>query len=110
MEENKTDIINSKIATKQLELNNSKEQDQRNKIMHDIKILNVRLEIEEAKEKLTERNYSLTNLKKYTGKIRLKSIGHAVEVHCDALSSSMAKKIIQAQFDVKSWSRQMSSK
>jgi hypothetical protein len=110
MEENKTEIINSKIATKQLELNNSKEQDQRNKIMHDIKILNVRKEIEEAKEKLTERNYSLTNLKKFSGKIRLKSGGKPAEVYCHATSPSMAKKIIQAQFDVKSWFRQMSSK
>lgn len=54
-EQNKIDIINSKINTKQLELNDEKEQEKRNKILHDITILNVRKEIEEAKEKLAER-------------------------------------------------------
>lgn len=93
MEENKIDIINSKIATKQLELNDEKDQEKRNKIHHQIKILNVRKEIEDAKEKLTERNQSLTNLKKFSGKIRLKSGGHPVEVYCVALSPNMAKKI-----------------
>ncbi|SNR58752.1 hypothetical protein [Lutibacter flavus] len=107
MEENKIDIINSKIATKQLELNDEQEQDKKNKILHQIKILNVRKEMEEAREKLTERNHSLTNLKKYTGAIRLKSGGQPVKVYCDATSASQARKIIQAQFDVKSWFKQM---
>ena len=110
MEENKIDIINSKIATKQLELNDEKDQDKRNTIMHQINMLNVRKEMEESRGKLTESNYSLTNLKKYTGKIRLKSGGQPAEVYCDATSPSMAKKIIEAQFDVKSWYRQMTTK
>jgi hypothetical protein len=110
MEENKTEIINSKIATKQLELNDEKDQEKRNNIHHQIKILNVRKEIEDAKEKLTEISQSQTNLKKYSGKIRLKSGGHPVEVYCDATSPSMAKKIIEAQFDIKSWFKQMTSK
>ena len=58
MEENKIDILNSKIATKQLELNDEKDQDKRNKIYHQIKILNVRKEMEVAREKLTERKQS----------------------------------------------------
>jgi hypothetical protein len=110
MEENKTEIINSKIATKQLELNDEKDQEKRNEIMHQVKMLNIRKEIEEAKEKLTEISQSQTNLKKFSGKIRLKSGGQPAEVYCDATSPSMAKKIIQAQFDVKSWVRQMTSK
>jgi hypothetical protein len=110
MEENKTEIINSKIATKQLELNVEKDQEKRNNIHHQIKILNVRKEIEDAKEKLTERSQSQTNLKKYSGKIRLKSGGHPVDVQCDATSQSAARKIIQAQFDVKSWFKTMTLK
>jgi hypothetical protein len=110
MEENKIDIINSKIRTKQLELNNEQDPEKRNNIHHQIKILNVRKEIEDAKEKLTERSQSQTNLKKYTGKIRLKSGGQPAEVYCDATSPSMAKKIIEAQFDVQSWFKQMTSK
>jgi hypothetical protein len=109
MEENKTDILNSKIATKQLELNDEKDQNKRNRIRHQINVLNVRKEIERSKEKLTERNQQLTNLKKYRGKIRLKSGGHPVLVQCDATSQSAARKIIQAQFDVKSWFSQMRS-
>lgn len=108
MEENKIDIIDSKIATKQLELNDEKDQEKRNNIMHQIKMLNVRKEMEVAREKLTERNHSLTNLKKYTGAIRLKSGGHPVKVYCDATSKSQARKIIEAQFDVKIWYKQMS--
>ena len=100
MEENKTDIIDSKIATKQLELNDEKDQDKRNEIMHQIEMLNVRKEIEEAKEKLTETNQQLTNLKKYSGAIRLKSGGHPVKVYCDATTTSSAKKIIEAQFPI----------
>jgi len=107
MEENKIDIINSKITTKQLELNDEQDQDKKNKILHQIKILNVRKEMEEAREKLTERNHSLTNLKKYTGAIRLKSGGLPVKVYCDATTTSSAKKIIEAQFDVKNWYKQM---
>lgn len=110
MEDNKIEIINSKIATKQLELNNEKNQENRNKISHDIKILNIRREIEDAKEKLTEKTESLTNLKKYNGRIRLKSGGHPVNVNCDATSAASARKIIEAQFDVKSWFKQMSTK
>lgn len=110
MDENKTDIINSKITTKQLELNDEKDQDKRNKIQHQIKILNVRKEMEVAREKLTERNHSQTNLKKYSGAIRLKSGGHPVKVYCDATTTSSAKKIIEAQFDVKSWVIQMKVK
>ena len=41
MDENKIDIINSKLATKQLELNDEKAQEKRNEIMHQIKMLNV---------------------------------------------------------------------
>lgn len=110
MENNKIDIINSKIATKQLELNDEKDQDKRNKIHHQIKILNVRKEMEEAREKLTEKNQSQTNLKKYSGSIQLKSGGHPVKVQCDATSQSAARKIIEAQFDVKSWFKQMTNR
>lgn len=110
MDENKIDIINSKLATKQLELNDEKAQEKRNEIMHQIEMLNVRKEIEEAKEKLTETNQQLTNLKKYSGAIRLKSGGHPVKVYCDATTTSSARKIIEAQFDVKSWFKQMTSK
>jgi hypothetical protein len=110
MEENKIEIINSKITTKQLELNDEKDQEKRNEIMHQIKMLNVRKEMEESREKLTERNQSLTNLKRFSGKIRLKSGGQPAEVYCDATSPSMAKKIIETQFDVKSWFKQMTSK
>ena len=110
MEENKTEIINSKLATKQLELNDEKDQEKRNEIMHQIKMLNVRKEMEVAREKLTERNQSQTNLKKYSGAIRLKSGGHPVKVYCDATTTSSARKIIEAQFDVKSWFKQMTTK
>ena len=110
MEENKLNIINSKIATKQLELNDEKDQEKRNEIQHQIKMLNIRKEIEEAKEKLTERNHSVTNLKKYSGAIRLKSGGPSVPVYCDAISNSSARKIIEAQFDVKRWVKQMTTK
>lgn len=110
MEENKTDIINSKITTKQLELNDEKDQEKRNKILHQIKILNVRKEMEYSREKLTEKTQTLSNLKKYTGIIRLKSGGHPVFVACDSTSQSAARKIIQAQFDVKSWAKQMTTK
>ena len=110
MEENKIDIINSKIATKQLELNDAKETDKRNQILHQIKMLNVRKDIEESKEKLTEINHSLTNLKKYSGAIRLKSGGHPVSVYCGATSPTSARKIIEAQFDVKTWFKMMATK
>ena len=63
--------------------------------------------MEEAREKLTERNQSQTNLKTYSGAIRLKSGGHPVKVQCYATSVSAARKIIEAQFDVKSWFKQM---
>lgn len=72
-------------------------------------ILNVRKEIEEAKEKLTEKDKSLTNLKKYFGAIRLKSEGHPIKVYCYGTSVSAARKIIEAQFDVKSWFRHIAS-
>lgn len=45
----------------------------------------------------------------YSGAIRLKSGGHFVNVSCDATSPSAAKKIIEAQYDVKSWARHMAS-
>jgi hypothetical protein len=109
MEENKIDIITSKIETKQLELNDEKDQEKRNKIMHQIRILNIRKDIEKTKKKLTENPEPLTNLKKYVGLIRLKSGGQQVKVACDATSASAARKIIEAQFDVKLWFKQMAT-
>ncbi|TXD53651.1 hypothetical protein [Polaribacter sp. IC063] len=106
MEENKINIINSKIATKQLELNDEKDQEKRNEIMHQIKILNIRKEIETSKEKLKE-GVSNTNLNKYFGRIRVKNGGQQLDVHCYATSTIKAKKIIEAQFDVKTWVKQM---
>jgi hypothetical protein len=108
--ENKIDIIKSKIATKQLELNDEKDQEKRNKIMHQIKILSIRNDVEETKNKLKDIRETETNLKKFVGKIRLKSGGFPVEVYCDATSPNSAKKIIEAQFDVKSWFKQMTIK
>lgn len=110
MEENKIDIINSKIATKQLELNDEKDQDKRNKIMHQIKILNVRKEMEEVKEKLKETAYSNRNLKRYIGAIRILSGTLPVWVQCYATSQSAAKKIIQGQYNFKSWFKMMTQK
>lgn len=43
----------------------------------------------------------------YTGAIRLKSGGHFVQVSCQATNPSAAKKIIEAQYDLKSWGKQM---
>lgn len=45
----------------------------------------------------------------YKGAIRLKSGGHFVNVSCEATSPSAAKRIIEAQYDIKSWARQMAS-
>lgn len=109
MDKNKIDIINSKLATKQLELSDEKDQEKRNKIMHQIKILGIRKDIEDAKEKLTKESQSLTNLKKYVGFIGLKSGGLPVKVFCLATSNSAARKIILAQFDVKTFYKQMST-
>lgn len=61
MKKNKIEILNSKIATKQLELNAEKDQEKRNNILHQIKILNVRKEMEEAREKLTEKTQRTSN-------------------------------------------------
>ena len=35
--------------------------------------------------------------------------GHPVKVYCDATTTSSARKIIEAQFDVKSWFKMMST-
>jgi hypothetical protein len=78
--------------------------------MHQIKILGVRKDVEEMKHKLKDIRETQTTLKKFKGLIRLKSGGHPVEVYCDATSPNSAKKIIEAQFDVKSWFKQMSIK
>lgn len=110
MEENKIEIIDSKIATRQLELNDEKDQDKRNKIMHQIKILNVRKEMEEVKEKLKETVYSNRNLKRYIGAIRILPGGLPVWVQCYATSQSAAKKIIQSQYNFKSWFKMMTTK
>ena len=45
----------------------------------------------------------------YKGAVYLKSGGHFVSVSCDATSPSAAKRIIEAQYDVKSWARHMAS-
>ncbi|MFD0837105.1 hypothetical protein ACFQ0I_15105 [Mariniflexile aquimaris] len=45
----------------------------------------------------------------YSGAILLKTGGHYVKVRCDATSPSAATKIIEAQYDVKSWARHMAS-
>ena len=44
----------------------------------------------------------------YTGKIRIEGVGHAIEVSTTASSPSAAKKIIENQYQVKQWVRQMS--
>jgi len=51
----------------------------------------------------------MKNLKRYKGLVRLSSGGHYISVECDALNPSQAKKIIQSQYNIKSWAKQMSS-
>lgn len=110
MKENKIDVITSKLVTKQLELNNEDEQEKRNAIIHQMEMLKIRRDIEEAKKKLTENpNEPLTNLKKYIGVIYLKTGGQPVKVACDATSASAARKIIQAQYNVQSFFKQMAT-
>jgi hypothetical protein len=110
MKENKIDVIKSKLVTKQLELNNEDDQEKRNAIIHQMEMLKIRRDIEDAKKKLTENpDEPLTNLKKYVGTIRLFSGGLPVKVACDATSASAARKIIQAQFNVKSFFKQMAT-
>ncbi|MDU8885202.1 hypothetical protein RXV94_03455 [Yeosuana sp. MJ-SS3] len=48
--------------------------------------------------------------KSFSGSIRLKTGGHFINVKCDATSPSAAKKIIQSQYNVKSWAKQMASR
>ena len=43
----------------------------------------------------------------YKGKIRIEGLGSAVEVSTQANSPSAARKIIQNQYKVKHWIRQM---
>ncbi|MCB0742943.1 MAG: hypothetical protein KDC67_03485 [Ignavibacteriae bacterium] len=47
-------------------------------------------------------------MKTYKGKIRISGIGTAIEVSTTASNPSAAKKIIQNQFQVKHWVKQMS--
>jgi hypothetical protein len=43
----------------------------------------------------------------YKGKIRIQGVGSAVDVSASAVNSSAAKKIIENQYQVKQWVRQM---
>jgi hypothetical protein len=47
-------------------------------------------------------------MKTYKGKIRISGLGSAVDVSAKASNPSAAKKIIQNQFQVKHWVKQMS--
>lgn len=44
----------------------------------------------------------------YTGKIRIKGLGSAVDVSVTANNNSAAKKVIENQYSVKHWVKQMS--
>jgi hypothetical protein len=44
----------------------------------------------------------------YTGKIRIEGLGSAVDVSASASNNSAAKKIIENQYQVKQWVKQMS--
>ncbi len=50
-------------------------------------------------------------MKKYFGKIRLKSVGHPINVSIEASSNSSAKKAIEAQYSgqLQCWVKQMST-